>query len=113
MNEQIKQPSSSVPPQGEVDVVALIKKIQSHLVILERKIDSLLEKPQERPFKERHFSKPFRPAYSHSPRQGKGDYDKPREGNFFQGRPFKKHQRDEGQGYSHKKKPFFHKRKDR
>jgi len=107
MNEQFKE-NSPLPPQAEPDVIALLKKIQSHLIILEKKIDSL-SKPQERPpFREKHFSKPFRP-FSHSRPHDKREHDRPREGGFER---FKKHKRDEGQGFGQKKKPFFHKQKD-
>ncbi len=79
---------SPVPPP-EQDLVALIKKIQEHLFVLERKVDILINKSQERPFskerphfKDRHFKKPFR-SFGHSQQHGKGERDHgPREGGF-------------------------------
>lgn len=122
MSEQFKQNSSSVPPQAESDMVVLIKKMQQHLVLLERKIDTLIsqsQQPQERPFREKRFAKPFR-SFGPSHPRARGEYNnsfrEPRAGGFPQGRPFKKHdrpERDENRGFSHKKKPFYQKRNDR
>ena len=118
MNEQFKQNDPSASPQSNQDVLALIKKIQDHLVILERKIDVLSQRPpsrpfQDRPYEKKSFSKPYR-AYGNSSYRGKGEYDnKPREGGFRPGGPFKKREGDDNRGFSHKKKPFYNKHKDR
>ena len=112
MNEQFK---NNVPgsPQHEPDLAALIKKVQEHLVILERKIDSLISKPQEerRSFKERRFSKPFR-SFKHS-HHGKGEYNNSSRGEkFSSGQNFKKHDSEDNKGgFGEKKKPFFFKKK--
>lgn len=113
MNEQSKQGESPASRQGEPDVIALIRKMQEHLVILERKIDSLINKPQDRPFKEKHFSKPpFRP-FNPSRRHDKEEYGRgPRRGSHDERPPFKKHRDEDNRGYG-PKKPFFSKRKDK
>lgn len=133
MSEQFRHDASAVGPQADPDVAALIKQIQQQLVFLEKKIDTLINQSQERPFKEKHFpkpfSKPFRPfgrrPFGHSHRRGKGEQGHSlREGDFNQGRPFarpgnsllragEKRQGDENQGFGQKKKTFFHRRKNR
>ncbi len=70
MEKYFKHNGSSAPPQIEPDVVALIKKIQQHLVFLEKKIDTLISRSSEKPSKGQHFSKPFR-SYGHSQHHGK------------------------------------------
>ncbi len=132
MSEQFNQNASS---QGESDVVALIKKIQEQLVVLEKKIDSLINKPSERPAfrenREKRFSKPFRtfsPANRHGgaaergrgpreggfPRHARGDRDgNSRSGGFSAGQTFGKHPSTENRGFGAKKKPFYNKNKDR
>ena len=62
MKKVIKRKSSSVPEQdgqGEQDVAALINKMQEQLVSLEKKIDTLISRPSQKPAEEKHFSKPF------------------------------------------------------
>lgn len=106
----------------DMDVLSLVKKIQQHLVFLEKKLDTLIgqssQRPQhsDRPFKGKPFSKPFRPTFG-APRHG----GKPGHGNrsggerdFSQGRPsFGK--RPDGAhrgGFGQNKKPFFPRRKE-
>lgn len=73
------------------------------------KHDVSLVLPQAEP----DVAAPFRP-FGHSHRHGKGEREhNPREGGFPQGRHFKKFQSDENRGFGQKKKPFFHKQKDR
>jgi len=54
------------------DVITLIKKMQEQLNALERKIDALISRPQERsygqdrPFNKGKFSRPFKPHGSSS-----------------------------------------------
>ncbi|MBU0634014.1 MAG: hypothetical protein KKB82_07170 [Candidatus Omnitrophica bacterium] len=84
MKKRFKRNSSSAPPQAEQDVVALINKIQQQLVFLEKKIDTLISQSSERPFREKHFSKPFqRFDRSHQYGEGKQDH-RPRERSFTQ-----------------------------
>lgn len=98
--------------QEESQVIVLIKKIQQQLGFLEKKIDLLLGKSQDRPFRGKSFSKPFR-KFGHSQHQERGDRDHhPRERDFGQGRPFDKQQSGENRGFAPKKKPFFHQRKN-
>ena len=119
MNEHLKQDAFPAAPQGESDVMALVKKIQQQLVFLEKKIDTLINQSSERPFKGKYFSKPFRPlhgrqpSFSHSHHHGKGEHNSSREGGFAQGRPFDKQQGGENRGFGQRKKPFFRRRKDR
>jgi len=82
MKKIIKRKNSSVPQRDEQDMAAVINKMQGQLVSLEKKIDALLLRSQERPLAEKHFSKPFRP-FDHSRHHGKGDRDNNfRERNF-------------------------------
>ena len=47
----------------EPEMMVLIKKIQQHLVFLERKIDTLIGQSSDRSFnKGKRFSKPYRPG---------------------------------------------------
>lgn len=113
MGKHFRRESSSVPPQAEMDVVSLIKKMQQQLSFLEKKIDILISQSQEKPFKGRPFPKPFRP-FSHSHHHDRGERDNSsRERDFSRGRPFEKHERGEHQEFGPKKKPFFHRKKDR
>ena len=112
MNEQFKNNVSPGSRQNEPDLVALIKKLQEHLVILERKIDSLINKPQEdrRSFQEKRFSKPFR-SFKDS-HYGKGEYNKHSREKKFSPKPnFKRDHAEDNKGFGEKKKPFFFKKK--
>ena len=112
--------NQEVPEQGEPDVIGLLKKIQQHLGFLEKKIDLLTSQSSqssERPFRGKPFSKPYRPGGGgYFPRRENREHgNPPREGNFSQGdRPFRKPHGDENRGgFGPRKKPFFHRRKDR
>ena len=61
MTEQFKSDNPSAPQQSETDVVVLIKKMQQQLAFLEKKIDLLVSQSQEKPFREKSFSRPSRP----------------------------------------------------
>jgi len=104
MSEQYPHPAA-VPSPANADIVALIKRMQQQLDFLERKIDTLISQSQERPFREKRFSKPFR-SFDHSARPGD-----------FSGRTGEKRQGDQSRSFNNagipKKKSFFHKRKDR
>ena len=109
MSEQFK---NNVSQPNEPDLVALIKKLQEHLFILERKIDSLIHKPQEerRFSQERRFSKPFRSHKSHQ--YGKGEYSHHAREDKFSPRPnFKREHTEDNKGFGEKKKPYFFKKK--
>ena len=120
MNEHSKHNTVSAPPQVELDVMALIKRMQQQLGFLEKKIDILISQSSERSFKGKSFSRPFRPmparpaGFSPSHRYGKGEHDhSPRQGGFVPGRPFDQPQGNENRGFGQKKRPFFRQRKDR
>ena len=126
MNEHVKHPpASDSHPQEEPDVLALIKKIQQHLVFLEKKIDLLIgqsSQSSERPFnKERRFSrpfsKPFRPGgHSSHPRDNRERHHSSSERGFSQGRRSFEGPRGSGEnrGFGDRgKKPFFSRRKSR
>lgn len=59
MKKIIKRRSSSTPEGVSPDIAVLINKMQEQLVSLERKIDTLINRPLEKPTEEKHFSKPF------------------------------------------------------
>jgi len=60
----------------KTDIADLINKMQQHMVILEKKIDTLLYKPSPGPVETRPFQKPFQqPGHIHGqggPSQGSG-----------------------------------------
>ena len=122
MSEHVKPDTSSAPPQGEVDVVVLIQKMQQQLVFLEKKIDTLISQSSEKPFRRNHFSqrsgaasqaRPFR-SFGHSHPQGKGEHDNSsRERGFAPRRHFGTPQGGENRGFGQSQKPFFRPRKGR
>ena len=60
MNEHSHEDHSSEPPSDHM--LGILKKIQQQLAFLEKKIDTLIAQSAEKPFKEKRFSKPFRPG---------------------------------------------------
>lgn len=108
MSEHDKQLSpTSAPLQEDSEVLALIKKVQQHLVFLEKKIDLLVSQSSGggRPFNHRPFSRPSRPPFdrsrpSHEKQHGSG----PRE--FGPRRPFNDKEPGQGQrgGFGARKK---------
>ncbi|OGW79255.1 MAG: hypothetical protein A3G33_00195 [Omnitrophica bacterium RIFCSPLOWO2_12_FULL_44_17] len=115
MNEHFKDDTSSVSPQAEPNVMTAIKKIQEQLGFLEKKIDILIKQSSERPFKENHFSKPFRPGGFGPPRYHArgGRDDRPRENSFSQERRFDKRHSGGNRGFGQQEKQFFPRRKGR
>ena len=121
MSESFKDDTSSAPEQVEVDVLAVLKRMQQQLGFLEKKLDALIKQSSERPFRDKPFSKPFRPAgFSHSQGHGKGEQGPySRERGFSQGRRFDKPrgqsqgQSRENRGFGQTKKPFFRQQRDR
>lgn len=59
MKRNSKHEDTLVPPQAESDIAVLMAKMQQQLVILEKKIDSLISQSSEKPFKGEQYSKPF------------------------------------------------------
>ena len=106
MSEQFKHNEPSLHDEGEQDVVSLIKKMQQQLASLEKKIDTLINQPQARPFREDRFSKPFRP-FSPSQRRPDREYGRPSgERSFGRERPFEKSHSEESRGFGYKKKSY-------
>jgi CxxC-x17-CxxC domain-containing protein len=59
MKRKPKQEEASILQQPEFDIAAFMAKMQQQLVTLENKIDSLINKPSERPFRrEQQFLRP-------------------------------------------------------
>ena len=113
VDKNFRRDGSSSPPQVEPDVVALVKKIQQHLMFLEKKIDTLISRSSEKPSQGQHFSKPFRSYGRPQHHSQRKNYNSSREGGFDRGRPF---DRGEGRGnrrFDQGKKPFFHRQKKR
>ena len=115
MTEQLKSDNFSAPQQTEPDVLVLIKKMQQQLASLEKKIDILISQSQEKPFREKHFSKPFRsfdrpyrPGHYHD----KKDHGDDPKNSSSPDRHFKKKYGGKKGGFDPRKKSFFHKRKD-
>ena len=109
---------SEVPDQPDTDLASLLKAMQQQLLLLEKKVDLLISRSQERPsqdrsFRKRPFSKPFR-SFDHSLHHGKGEREhnpgqrEPARGHFYEQRP-----QEKSRGPNPRKKPFGFKRKDR
>lgn len=110
MTDQLKNDNFSTPQQTESDVLVLIKKMQQQLTYLEKKIDILINQSQEKPFREKHFSKPFR-SFSRPDRPGRysdkrGQGGDSRERSFHPGPSFEKRPQDEHRGFGGPKKDY-------
>ncbi len=106
MNEQSKHNEVLLNAEADQDVVGLIKKMQQQLVSLEKKIDTLINQPQARPYKDSHFSKPFRP-FSPSHRRPDREYgNSSGERSFSRERHFEKSHGEESRGFGYKKKVY-------
>ncbi len=91
------------------DVVALIKKMQEHLVALEKKIDTLIAQSPARSFGEKRFSKPYRrfgPPQHSTHREHAGVPGEKKD--FGQGHHYQSRHTPKKAGFDHKKKPFYH-----
>jgi len=124
MNESVKHDKPSETSQGDSEVVVLLKKIQQHLVYLEKKIDALSSgggQSSERPrpsFPRNNFSsRPPRPFHSsHRPdgvrrehRSGERNFSSGQGRPQGQGRPFDRPRPAGGdRDFGAKKKRFFH-----
>lgn len=58
MKKQLKQKSYSAPGAAP-DITEMIMKMQQQLVFLEKKIDTLINRPSEKPFNAEHSPRPF------------------------------------------------------
>jgi hypothetical protein len=68
MTQEFKNHEPENPDRNGTDLFGMVKKIQQHLVFLERKIDALIQQTPSGPRREGHFSKnrpPFNPAHRH------------------------------------------------
>ena len=109
-------------PDPDTDPVSLLQAMQRQLLQLEKKVDLLIsrsqEKSKERPpharsFERRSFSKPFRSNdYSHYHDKKERDRS-PRDSDSVPGHFYERRPREKGRRSSHGKKPFAFKRKDR
>ncbi len=107
MTEQFESDNLLPPQQNESDIYVLIKKIQQQLVFLEKKIDVLISQSQEKPFREKHFSKPFR-SFDRSRRSDREKGGSFGEKNFPQGRSYEKPYHKENRDFGSKKKSYEH-----
>ncbi len=81
MTEQSNEDSSSNPQQADLDIVAVLRRMQQQLAFLEKKIDTLIKQSPERsgsqrPFnRDRGFQRSFRPGggFGHSDRHPRGE----------------------------------------
>ena len=127
MSEHVKHEKSSETLQGDSEVVVLLKKIQQHMIYLEKKIDALSSNnsggghSSDRPrpsFPRNNFSsRPPRPFNSHRPdgvrrehRSGERNFSSGQGRPQGQARPFDRSPRPGGgdRDFGAKKKKFFH-----
>ena len=113
-NDERHEPSENAG--NETDVVALLKKMQQQLVYLERKIDTLIAAgasgtgAPRPPFRDRPYSKPFRPYGNSAGGPSSGGY----RGNNFRPDAARGGHREGGHSAGgFKKKPFYGKREAR
>jgi len=121
MKEETNADPSAVPDQPDTDLVFLLQAMQQQLLQLEKKVDLLISRSQEksgerppyaRSFEGKSFSKPFR-SYDSSHYSDKRDRERsPRDrdsvfGHFYERRPQKQSRRS-----NPGKKPYAFKRKD-
>ena len=123
MNEESSLNPPAVPDQPETDLASLLKRMQQQLLLLEKKVDLLLSRSQEksfeerpsqgRPFGKRPFSKPFR-SFDNSSRHGKGERERnPRDRDSAPGHFYERRPQEKSRISNPRKKPFVFKRKDR
>jgi hypothetical protein len=82
MNKDIEQEDAETPSANEPDVLGLLKKIQQHLVFLERKIDTLMGQAPQSSFKGRSSSEHRKP-FGNSFHQDRGNFRRPSGGGGF------------------------------
>jgi len=75
MKKIIKHRSSPVPVEDKPDITILISKMQEQLVSLEKKVDTLISRPSQKPAEEKHFSKPFQRFDRPRHHDNRGDRD--------------------------------------
>ncbi len=72
MKRRSKRETPEIFSPARPDLADLISKMQQQLISLERKIDTLISQPSQRPFEGKHFSKPFQ-HFDRSARHGEGN----------------------------------------
>jgi CxxC-x17-CxxC domain-containing protein len=75
MKKNSKHEDTAVTPQAGPDTALVLAKIQQQLASLEAKIDGLISKSSEKPFKDEHYTKSFQ-RFDRFPRhekRGQGD----------------------------------------
>lgn len=109
MNDDFKNEDSSVQPQEEQDVVALVKSLQQKIISLEKKVDILLNRSSQRINESKSFSRPFRPrSFGRPERPGMAQQgERSRERNFSAGR-FDRKRDGGGERSEPREKPFYH-----
>jgi len=122
MNEQFEEDDDFMEaPEGESEIMEMLKKIQQQLSFLEKKVDSLIGQSQNRPPRDRNYSKPFRPG-GHRPHFQKnsdrdhrsGDRDRRPDGNRSddrrpdQGRPYENSNPRRNRGFNPRKKEGYY-----
>ncbi len=132
MNKDFKKEDSSALLQEEQQVLALVKRLQQQISFLEKKVDILLSRSEQRTNETKSFSKPFR-SFGRSQRQGKARYkgrsrergssadhfdrqdDEESRGSEQREKPFYRYDKRRGQSRKPDQgnKPFFHRRRDR
>ncbi len=106
MTHEAKESAHGDPEQSGTDLIGMIKKIQQHLVFLERKIDALIQQQPSGPRRENSFSKSRRP-FGHS--HGGHRREKPEHGFRSDGMP--RQDRRFGQSGDSRVRTFFPKKK--
>lgn len=117
MNKDLEQEDAETSTVNEPDVLGMLKKIQQHLVFLERKIDTLmLGRSPENSFKGRSFSEHRKP-YGNSFHQDRGNFRhhsggggfnrdrRPEGGRSFEGQP-RSHERQAPSGNFNRERSF-------
>ncbi|MDP1854128.1 MAG: hypothetical protein Q8L26_08030 [Candidatus Omnitrophota bacterium] len=105
MSEQFKHNDSLPHVSAEQDVMALVKKMQQQLISLEKKIDILINQSQDRPFRQKPFSKPFR-SFGHHRRPEREHGDASEGKSFDRARHFEKRPYGEKRGFGYKKESY-------
>jgi hypothetical protein len=126
MSKPIDHTFSDLPDDSDNDVASMIAKMQRQLLFLEKKIDILISKTEEKPSYERSsYKKPFQKSYrppEHSRRygnedRGEGRRDKDSDQGFYSryGKEGNRSVRPRKKPFDPKKRPTsrpFNKKKD-
>lgn len=116
MTKPFKNDNASTSQQAESDVLGLIRKMHQQLVFLEKKIDILISHSQEKPFREKPFSKPFRsfgrPYRTGYPQDKRAHDEGSRERNFPSGHHFEKRPGNEHRKFGGPQKSYSGDRED-